>query len=175
MVVELRPRLRVVPSGIQLNIYGIAQHKEGRSMQRWITGLALVGVLWTITAAAQSGGIRFGSLEFEVLEGPDPIGLVTLLFLPEATPSLTYQIPQAPGGQFTTPWAITVGGGKVGTDTLIVLINSDTVATIQMEVMLRDAEGALNDGCTKTLTIEPKATIKKASRSLFPSCPSVIP
>jgi hypothetical protein len=144
-------------------------------MKQWLIGLVCVSVLWTVTAAAQSSGIRLGSLEFEMLEGPDPIGLVTLVFIPEATPSITYQIPQAPGGQFTTPWAITVGGGKVGTDTLIMLTNADSMATTKVKVMLRNAEGVLDDGCTRELTIEPKATVKKASRSLFPSCPAVIP
>ena len=144
-------------------------------MKRWISGLAFVSILWAVTASAQSGGIRLGSLEFEVLQGPEPIGLVTLVFIPEATPSITYQIPQASGGQFTTPWAITVGGGNVGTDTLIVLTNPDSMATIKVQVMLWDAEGVLHDGCTRTLTIEPKATVKKASRSLFPSCPTVVP
>jgi hypothetical protein len=144
-------------------------------MKRWIVGLACVSVLWPVIAAAQSAGLRIGSLEFEVLEGPDPLGLVALLFIPDAAPSITYQIPQAPGGHFTTPWAITVGGGKVGTDTLVVLTNADVVATISVKVMLWNAAGVLDDGCTRTLALEPKSTVKKATRSLFPGCPALTP
>jgi hypothetical protein len=144
-------------------------------MKRWIVGLACLSVLWPVIAVAQSGGLRTGSLEFEVLEGPDPVGLVALLFIPDAAPSITYQIPQAPGGHFTTPWAITVGEDKVGTDTLIVLTNADGAATIGVKVMLWNADGVLDDGCTRTLTLEAKTTVKKATRSLFPSCPALIP
>lgn len=142
---------------------------------RWIVGLAFACVLWATMDAAQAATLRIGSLEFVVLEGLDPIGLVALLFIPEASPSITYQFPPTPGGRFTTPWAITVGSGKVVTDTLIVLTNPDAFTPLTVQVMLWDAEGILNTGCTRTLTIEPKATVKKASRSLLPSCPAVIP
>jgi hypothetical protein len=58
---------------------------------------------------------------------------------------------------------------------LIVLTNADVVAAISVKVMLWNADGVLDDGCTRMLTLEPKTTVKKATRSLFPSCPALLP
>lgn len=147
-------------------------------MQRML-GLTVIAVaavvLGLLTPVAGAAEERNGSLEFSY-DGTDPVGLVLLNHVSEAKPSVSYQVPSAPGGSFMTPWAIVISAGAVTADTLIVLVNPNPELSLVVHITLRDAAGAVNGTrCERNVTIGPKATARKSSRSLFSGCATVTP
>jgi hypothetical protein len=127
------------------------------------------GVLGAVPAHAFDE--RNGSLEFTYAAPPDPIGLVVLNYLADKKPAVSSQVPEAPGGSFTTPWTMLFNSdGTVAADTIIVLVNPGPAVTLAPTATLRDDAGVVNPGCTRTLTIGPKQTARKSSRSLFSTC-----
>lgn len=142
------------------------------SMRRvgWVMVVAILGILWSVNAYALER--RIGSLEFSYTAPPDPIGMVMLNHIADKKPSITYQVPASPGGNFTTPWGILIDGGAIVADTLIMLTNPGD-ATLGIEVTLRDQEGLIGAGCVKTLTIGANKTQLRAIRTLFLGCPAV--
>jgi len=114
------------------------------SMKRvgWVMVVAILGILWSVNAYALER--RIGSLEFSYTAPPDPIGMVMLYHIADKKPSITYQVPASPGGNFTTPWGILIDGGVIVADTLIMLTNPDGGATLGIDVTLRDKEDHLS-------------------------------
>ena len=146
------------------------------SMKRvgWVMVVAILGILWSVNAYALER--RIGSLEFSYTAPPDPIGMVMLYHIADKKPSITYQVPASPGGNFTTPWGILIDGGVIVADTLIMLTNPDGGATLGIDVTLRDKDGAVGGvECVKRITLAPKESRLRETRVLFSGCPAVTP
>jgi hypothetical protein len=137
-----------------------------------ISAAMLVTVIWGADVSAQFQG---GSLEFAYTSPPDPVGVVAFNFTSDGIPPfISYQIPPAPGGSFTTPWLILADEeGRMIGDTIMLLTNPDSVATLSIDVMLRGTDGVLEPGCTKQIIVGPKAMVKRSTRVLFAYCPQL--
>jgi hypothetical protein len=110
-----------------------------------------------------------------VTNPPDPVRVVAFNYTSDGKPPfITYEIPVAQGGSFTAPWLMLTNeaGGIIG-DTVILLTNPDSVATLSIDVMLRGTDGVLEPGCTKQIALGPKATLKRSTRLLFSTCPLI--
>ena len=138
-----------------------------------IAAVVIVGLAWSANAFALER--RVGSLEFGYTSTADPIGMVMLNHITDLRPSITYQVPASPGGSFTTPWAMLIQSGVVTGDTLIMLTNPDAALTLTIAVTLRDKDGVVGSGCAKSITLDPKKTVLRSSRTLFAGCPTVAP
>lgn len=133
-----------------------------------------LSIFWAVSAYALER--RVGSLEFSYDSTADPVGMVILNHFDIKKPSIDYQIPTSPGGNFTAPWGIIIDGGLVIGDTLIMLTNPDAGATLSIDVILRDKDGVVaGDACTKTITLGPKKTLLRGTKVLFAACPTVVP
>jgi hypothetical protein len=139
-----------------------------------VLAVMLVGLLWPTSGYALEE--RNGSLEFSYTAPPDPVGQVILNHVNDLKPSISYQVPVAPGGDFTTPWTMLFNAdGSVSADTLIVLVNPDAAVTLVITVTLRDAAGVVAAGCQQDVTIGPKETLRRSSRTLFSTCATTQP
>lgn len=138
----------------------------------FIVVVAMTSLAWSADAFAER---RVGSLEFSHTSAKPPIGMVMLNHISDLRPSVTYQIPESAGVSFTTPWGVIIQSGVITGDTLIMLTNPDDAATLNIDVTLRDRDGVIGLGCTKTLALGPKKTTLRSSRSLFSGCPTVTP
>ncbi len=136
--------------------------------------LTIFSILWSVNAEALER--RVGSMEF-TYDCPAPVGMVILNHIDELKPSISYQIPASPGGSFTTPWAMLIGTTGVIADTLLMLTNPSDSEALNITVTLRNKDGIIEDmtKCIRTITLEPKATTLRASRTLFKGCPTVMP
>jgi hypothetical protein len=136
----------------------------------WISAAILATVLWAATVSAQ---FRAGSLEFAYTTPPYPVGVVSFNYTSDGKPPyITYEIPVSHDGSFTAPWLLlTDEGGKIIGDTIILLTNPDSAATLSLDVMLRGRDGVLEPSCAKRIIVGPKMTVKRSTRVLFPSCP----
>ena len=136
--------------------------------------LAIFSILWSANGYALER--RVGSMEF-TYTCPDPVGMVILNHTDELKPSISYQIPASPGGSFTTPWAMLIGTTGIIADTLLILTNPGDSEAINITVTLRNKDGIIEDmtKCIRTITLEPKATVLRSSRTLFKGCPTVAP
>lgn len=137
-----------------------------------MSAVILVDALWATLASAQ---LQAGSLEFVYTAPLIPLGVVAFNYTSDGKPPfITYELPITPGGQFTAPWLmLSDEEGEIVGDTVILLTNPDSVSRLTVNVMLRDLDGMLAEGCIQELILEPKATVKRSTRVLFRGCPLI--
>jgi len=148
----IKPAYSAGCNPVKKSAIDITNHKKGVQGMKynimkytiWVLMFILVGALGSPAAYALER--RVGSLEFSSSSGVDPVGMVLLNHIDIKKPSITYQIPGASGGNFTTPWAILIDGGVVIADTLIMLTNPDDTDTLSVNVTLRDKDGVVTGG-----------------------------
>jgi hypothetical protein len=152
--------------------------KDGRI--RFAVWVLLVITALTIGWSADAYALerRVGSLEYSYDSSSNPIGLVMLNYISEKKPYISYDFPVSAGGNFTTPWGMLIDAtGAIIGDTLIMATNPSDSLSLDITITLRNADGVIEDltNCIATITLGPKATKLRASRTLFSGCPTVAP
>ncbi|MFY9271313.1 MAG: hypothetical protein WAO55_16345 [Candidatus Manganitrophaceae bacterium] len=154
---------------------------SGNRVVVFAMAVVMMAFLWNPADAALQR--RTGHLHFSYTGATScPVGMVLLNHINVQTPSIEYQLPCVPptGGTvpFIAPWGAVVETNTtpdtVMADTLITITNSDMANPLQVTITLVDASGAIEPGCSTTLTLPPHGTRLRSGRTLFAGCPSYL-